>query len=227
MRSFAMAALVLVLLASSSLAQQVTILTPPGTKPVGDAASYGIGYQIGMQIAHGGLTTADMTQADFLNGFLDALGGKDPAVGDEVIDAALELLGKKVQERKLAVNTKFLEDNKKKDGVQVTPTGLQFQVLKAGNGATPKADSTVTVHYEGTLVSGQIFDSSIRRQEPASFGVSQVIPGWTEALLRMKVGDKWRLVIPSNLAYGEGGAPGGVIGPNEPLIFEVELLDVK
>ncbi|MEZ6078433.1 MAG: FKBP-type peptidyl-prolyl cis-trans isomerase [Pirellulaceae bacterium] len=110
--------------------------------------------------------------------------------------------------------------------MQVTESGLQYQVIKSGSGASPTAESKVSVHYEGKLVSGDIFDSSIQRGEPAAFGVSQVIPGWTEALLRMKVGDKWKLFIPPNLAYGDRGSP-PVIGPNEALIFEVELLEVR
>ena len=135
-------------------------------------------------------------------------------------------LSKKVSERRKKVATDFLEENKKKEGVQVTDSGLQYQVIKAGKGAVPDANSNVSVHYEGKLINGEIFDSSIQRGEPASFGVSQVIPGWTEALLRMKVGDKWKLFIPPALAYGERGSP-PVIGPNEALIFEVELLEVK
>ena len=99
-------------------------------------------------------------------------------------------------------------------------------MISQGTGATPTASSQVTVHYEGKLTNGQVFDSSIKRGQPATFGVSQVIPGWTEALLRMKVGDKWQLVIPSNLAYGPQGSPPR-IGPNEILIFDVELLEVK
>ena len=126
----------------------------------------------------------------------------------------------------LAKSNKFLEENKKKQGVQTTASGLQYEVIKTGTGASPKVENEVTVHYEGKLISGTVFDSSIKRGEPATFGVGQVIPGWTEALQRMKVGDKWRLFIPPNIAYGERGA-GGDIGPNEALIFEVELLEVK
>ena len=120
----------------------------------------------------------------------------------------------------------FLAENGQRPGIITTESGLQYQVIKSGSGASPTAESKVSVHYEGKLVNGDIFDSSIQRGEPAAFGVSQVIPGWTEALLRMKVGDKWKLFIPPNLAYGDRGSP-PVIGPNEALIFEVELLEVQ
>jgi FKBP-type peptidyl-prolyl cis-trans isomerase len=110
--------------------------------------------------------------------------------------------------------------------VQTTKSGLQYLSLQAGKGKTPTLTSTVKVHYEGKLLSGKVFDSSIARGEPIEFPVNGVIPGWTEALQRMKVGDKWKLFIPPGLAYGERGA-GADIGPNELLVFEVELLDVK
>ena len=119
----------------------------------------------------------------------------------------------------------FLAANKKKDGVKATESGLQYEVIKEGKGAKPKATDTVKVHYHGTLIDGTVFDSSVEREEPAQFPVNRVIKGWTEALQLMQVGDKYRLVIPSDLAYGESGA-GGDIGPNAVLVFEVELLDI-
>jgi FKBP-type peptidyl-prolyl cis-trans isomerase len=126
----------------------------------------------------------------------------------------------------MAKANEFLETNKKAEGVIALPSGLQYKVIKQGVGAQPKLTSEVKVHYEGKLLNGKVFDSSIARGEPISFPVSGVIKGWTEALQRMKVGDKWILYIPPGLAYGERGA-GADIGPNELLIFEVELLDVK
>src|SRR5438270_10025397 len=120
---------------------------------------------------------------------------------------------------------KFLADNKKKEGVKTTESGLQYKVLKEGNGAQPKSSDTVTVNYRGTLTDGTEFDSSYKRGQPATFPVSGVIKGWTEALQMMKAGSKYQLFIPASLAYGEQGRPG--IPPNATLIFEVELMDVK
>jgi FKBP-type peptidyl-prolyl cis-trans isomerase len=120
----------------------------------------------------------------------------------------------------------YLAENAKKDGVKVTASGLQYEVIKEGTGKKPAATDTVSVHYEGTLINGQVFDSSIRRGQPVEFPLNRVIPGCTEGVQLMSVGSKYRFVIPSNLAYGEHGA-GGAIGPNETLIFEVELLDIK
>lgn len=117
----------------------------------------------------------------------------------------------------------FLTENAKKEGVVTLPSGLQYKVLVAGNGPKPTANQTVKVNYEGTLIDGTVFDSSYRRGEPIEFGVTQVIPGWVEGLQLMPVGSTWMLYIPSNLAYGEYGA-GGAIGPNETLIFKVELI---
>jgi FKBP-type peptidyl-prolyl cis-trans isomerase FklB len=120
----------------------------------------------------------------------------------------------------------FLSENKKKEGVKTLPSGLQYKVIKAGTGKKPGLNDTVTVQYRGTLIDGTEFDSSYRRGQPATFPVSGVIPGWTEALPLMEEGAKWQLFIPPNLAYGERGA-GGLIGPNAALIFEVELISVQ
>jgi FKBP-type peptidyl-prolyl cis-trans isomerase FklB len=120
----------------------------------------------------------------------------------------------------------YLAENKKRKEVTTTASGLQYEVLKSGSGATPTASSKVNTHYHGTLITGEVFDSSVERGEPISFPVNGVIAGWTEALQLMKVGDKWKLHIPSNLAYGERGA-GGKIGPNAALVFEVELLGIE
>jgi FKBP-type peptidyl-prolyl cis-trans isomerase FklB len=125
-----------------------------------------------------------------------------------------------------AAGEAFLAANAKKPGVVTRPSGMQYKVLKEGTGASPTKNSIVTTHYRGTLINGTEFDSSYARNEPASFGVTQVIGGWTEALQLMKVGSKWELYLPPNLAYGARGA-GADIGPNETLIFEVELLAIK
>lgn len=125
-----------------------------------------------------------------------------------------------------AAGEAFLAANAKQPGVVTTPSGLQYSVIKSGTGDSPKATDSVTVHYTGTLIDGTVFDSSVQRGVPATFGVNQVIPGWTEALQLMKVGDKWKLFIPSNLAYGPQ-SPGAGIPANSVLIFEVELLSIN
>lgn len=134
--------------------------------------------------------------------------------------------GKVVAQENLEKGNAFLEENGKRPGVTTTESGLQYEVLTEGTGPKPTATDRVRVHYHGTLIDGTVFDSSVERGEPAVFGVNQVIPGWTEALELMPVGSKWKIYLPSNIAYGERGGPGGAIGPNEALIFEVELLEI-
>jgi FKBP-type peptidyl-prolyl cis-trans isomerase FklB len=127
--------------------------------------------------------------------------------------------------KKQAESKAYMEENAKKDGVVTTDSGLQYEILKEGDGATPKATDKVIAHYEGTLIDGTVFDSSIERGEPATFPVNGVIQGWQEVLQMMKEGGKWRVVIPGNLAYGPQGA-GEMIGPNETLIFDIELIAI-
>ncbi len=232
MRVVAIAALLLCL-STSCFAQETVPLNTQTAKKIADPASYGMGFGIGSDMAQQGLKAEFITQADLIAGIMDALAGKDLGVPPAEIQAAMKALQEKIQAKvaaaakvNLANANKFLESNKKKEGVQTTASGLQYEVIKSGTGVTPKDDNTVTVHYEGKLLNGKVFDSSVKRGEPATFGVSEVIAGWTEALKRMKVGDKWRLFIPPDIAYRERGA-GSDIGPNEALIFEVELLDVK
>lgn len=133
---------------------------------------------------------------------------------------------KQLAEENLSQGEEFLAENGKREGVISLPSGLQYEVIQDGNGDVPTATNTVVTHYRGTLISGVEFDSSYSRGEPASFPVNRVIPGWTEALQLMSVGSKWKLFIPSNLAYGEQGA-GKVIEPNATLIFEIELLGIQ
>ena len=137
----------------------------------------------------------------------------DPAAEDAVVAAPTD-------------GAAFLEENGRREGVVTLPSGLQYEVLAEGDGATPGPTSMVTTHYHGTLIDGTVFDSSVQRGRPASFPVNGVIAGWTEALQLMQVGDKWRLFLPPELAYGDRGA-GGAIGPGATLIFEVELLEVR
>jgi FKBP-type peptidyl-prolyl cis-trans isomerase FklB len=205
-----------------------------GEKGDGPVASYGIGMNIGRGMRSDGM----QIEVDaFIQGLRDGLAGTPSKYPEEQIRTALEslrqqMMAKQQQQASVAGDKNkregeaFLANNKTVQGVTTLPSGLQYQVIQAGTGASPKGSDTVRVHYQGTLLDGKVFDSSIKRGEPAEFPVDGVIPGWTEALQRMKVGDKWRIFIPSALAYGERGA-GNVIGPNAVLVFEVELLGVK
>ena len=193
-------------------------------------ASYGIGRQIGDQVASNPFEGLD---ADAVaQGVMDALKGEEMAVEVEDLRAAFGVINERMQaqheaqaKEASAAGTKFLEENAKKEGVTVTESGLQYEVLTTGDGEKPTADSTVRTHYHGTLIDGTVFDSSYDRGQPAEFPVGGVISGWTEALQMMTVGSKWRLTIPYQLAYGEQGA-GGAIGPYQTLVFDVELLEI-
>lgn len=199
-----------------------------------DPSSYAIGFNIGSDLAQSGFSEKDFESKEFLIGLLDALSKKEPRLLQPQFQEAMKSLQQRMQQklietakRNLEKSNAYLETNKKKDGVQTTKTGLQYQVLKSGTGKQPTITDTVVCHYEGKLVDGTVFDSSIKRNQPASFPVSGVVPGWIEALQRMKVGDKWILTLPPNLGYGEQGQPQAGINPNEVLVFELELLDVK
>lgn len=192
-----------------------------------DKVSYALGLSIGNNFENSGIK--DLQVEDFVKGLTDVLSGNQPAI---TYDEAKEVINNyfmKLQKERLEINKKageeFLNINRHKAGVVELPSGLQYEVLKNGTGAKPTATDKVKCHYHGTLINGTVFDSSVQRGEPAVFGVSQVIPGWVEALQLMPVGSKWRLFIPSNLAYGENGA-GNLIEPNSTLIFDVELLDI-
>ena len=192
-----------------------------------DKVSYALGLSIGNNFQNSGIK--DLQVEDFIKGLTDVMDEKQPAI---TYDEAKEVINEyfiKLQKEKTEINKKageeFLHINKGRAGVVELPSGLQYQVLKHGNGAKPSATDKVTCHYHGTLINGTVFDSSVQRGQPAVFGVNQVIPGWVEALQLMPVGSKWRLFIPSNLAYGEHGA-GEMIEPNSTLIFDVELLDI-
>lgn len=199
-----------------------------------DKISYSIGLDIGNKFKS---QSIDIDTDVLAKGMKDALSGNKPLLTEievkEVMTAfQKDMMAKQAEKAKAAAEKNgkegiaFLAENKKKDGVKTTENGLQYKVIKAGNGPMPKLTDTVSVNYRGTLIDGAEFDSSYKRGEPATFPVNGVIKGWTEALQLMKVGSKWQLFVPSSLAYGERGA-GGNIGPNATLIFEVELLSIK
>ncbi|MDR0750739.1 MAG: FKBP-type peptidyl-prolyl cis-trans isomerase [Tannerellaceae bacterium] len=192
-----------------------------------DKVSYALGLSIGNNFQNSGIKGIQV--GDFIKGMTDVLDGKEPDIRYEEAKQVINDYFAKLQKEKLELNKKageeFLLINKKKAGVVELPSGLQYETLRKGTGAKPKASDKVKCHYHGTLINGTVFDSSIQRGEPAVFGVSQVIPGWVEALQLMETGAKWRLFIPSGLAYGEKGA-GESIEPNSSLIFDVELLDI-
>lgn len=188
-------------------------------------------YALGMSIAGNLIQTGVKTVHPelFLNGFKDVFKGENTMIHPEEANAILEEFIGKLNQNKGAGNLeegrKFLAENKKKQGVVETPSGLQFTVLTEGEGKIPTLNDQVKCHYHGTLIDGTVFDSSVERGQPAVFPVNGVIQGWVEALQLMSTGSKWRLFIPSELAYGSNGA-GGVIGPNSALIFDVELLKI-
>ena len=192
-----------------------------------DKVSYALGLSIGNNFQNSGIN--DLQIEDFVKGLKDILGGQTPEISYDEAKQVINDYFMKLQKEKFEINKKageeFLNINKGKAGVVTLPSGLQYQVLQKGEGLKPTASDKVKCHYHGTLINGTVFDSSVQRGEPAVFGVSQVIPGWVEALQLMPVGSKWRLFIPSDLAYGEHGA-GEAIEPNSALVFDVELLDI-
>lgn len=192
--------------------------------------SYGIGYQMGQQLASNPFDGMDLSAV--VAGVQDAFNGEESQVSDNELREAFNTIHERLQEAKaeqhkgaIEEGVAFLADNAKRDEVTVTASGLQYEVLTTGEGDKPTAESTVRTHYHGTLINGNVFDSSYDRGQPAEFPVGGVIKGWTEALQLMPVGSKWRLYVPHNLAYGEQGA-GGAIGPYSTLVFDVELLDI-
>ena len=208
------------------------VVPAQGDTGLKDPKSYALGFQIGKDMSSSGLSAEDFDLKELMEGFTDGLLEKGK-LNEQQIQQAMMTLQERVKAKMIDKSRKnlekaneFLKTNKDKEGVQTTKSGLQYLSLQAGKGKTPTLTSTVKVHYEGKLLNGKVFDSSIARGEPIEFPVNGVIPGWTEALQRMKVGDKWKLFIPPGLAYGERGA-GSDIGPNERLVFEGELLDVK
>jgi len=192
-----------------------------------DSVSYSIGASFGGNLLQNSLN--EVNQDALLAGLNAALAQEDlriePRAGGAIINKFIKELKEKAAEENVAIGKKFLEENKGKEGVVTTESGLQYKILTAGTGAIPTKEQEVKVHYRGTTLDGKEFDSSYKRKEPATFLPTRVIKGWTEALTLMPVGSKWELYIPSDLAYGARGA-GANIGPNSTLIFEVELLEI-
>jgi len=198
-----------------------------------DSASYAVGRTIGANLKSD--FEAQKVDDSFdrtlvVAGLADALGDDSTKVSKEdaqkLVDRFFEQLNKKRAEENKAAGAAFLEENKSKAGVVTTESGLQYIVLKEGEGDSPTAADQVRVHYTGKLLDGEVFDSSYERNQPVTFYVRSVIPGWTEALQLMKPGAEYKLFIPSDLAYGEQGNPRGGIGPNSTLVFDVKLIDI-
>ncbi|MBQ0744407.1 MAG: FKBP-type peptidyl-prolyl cis-trans isomerase [Pseudomonas sp.] len=195
-------------------------------------ASYGIGLNMGESLLNDGLDDIDPDALAL--GMQDALGGTEPRLSEEELTAAFTELQTRAEERStelaeeaLSANEDFLAENGKREGVTTTASGLQYEVITEGEGEEqPEESDVVTVHYEGKLVDGTVFDSSISRGEPVELPVNGVIPGWVETLQLMNVGDKWKVTIPSELAYG-ARSPSPVIPPNSVLVFELELLGIQ
>jgi len=202
-------------------------------KTLADSAAYAIGIDIGNNIKKN-LPTApggkELDQKIILAAFTSALSGDSSRIPSAKIQGVTQSYFQKAQQVESGKATEagktFLANNAKRAEVKTTPSGLQYEIIKEGTGPKPLATDTVIVDYHGTTIEGKVFDSSVDRKQPATFPVNQVIPGWTEALQMMPVGSKWKLVIPSALAYGERGA-GADIKPNSVLVFEVTLLEIK
>src|SRR6266850_733006 len=220
-----------ILVASIGLAQDKG---QPQLKDQKEKASYSIGHELGASLKKGNM---EVNTDTLMKGLKDGLSGAKSLLTDEQIKETMTAFQKEMMEKQAAAQKeageknaaageKFLAENKTKEGVKTTASGLQYKVLKEGSGESPKETDTVVTNYKGTLLDGTEFDSSYKRNEPASFPVNRVIKGWTEALQLMKPGAKYQLFIPSSLAYGERGA-GQIIGPNATLIFDVELLSIK
>lgn len=208
---------------------------PAVMKTQSDSVSYMFGYQLGGQFAK---TKIEINTDMLMAGYRDASSDKKPQISDSAAmllsDALQRQLAKTMEEEAVKAagpirkaSEKFMSENRSKPGVMTTASGLQYKVIKMGTGKKPASGSTVTVHYTGKLTDGKVFDSSVERNQPATFNTQQVIPGWQEAILLMPQGSKFELYIPANLAYGDRGAGNGLIPGGAALVFEVELLDIK
>ena len=195
--------------------------------------SYAIGLKLGERVLTQFNAESGFEMQALIEGLVTSMSGKDRLLSDndveliiQKVEMALKYEANQKAQENLDSGKVFLEQNKSMEGVTITSSGLQYKVLVAGEGDSPSLTDTVLVHYRGTIIDGTVFDSSYDRGEPASFSLQSIIPGWQEVLQLMKPGDKWQVVLPPDLAYGASGA-GQIIGPNEVLVFEIELLDVK
>lgn len=199
-----------------------------------DQFSYAIGYQIGSQIAQQLMSEGlDVNPAFLAQALEDVIAGNEPALTIDEMNAAISSAQQQAQEQTMAdaqlaveAGETFRNQYAEQDGVMRTDSGMLYRILDEGAGEKPAASDTVVVHYRGTLINGAEFDSSIKRNQPATFGLNSIIPGWQEILQLMPEGSRWEVVIPPALAYGSTGA-GGMIGPEETLIFEIELIEIK
>ncbi len=242
MKSYLLITLAVALLATQARAEDKIVLKDQKQK-----LSYSIGLSIGSDVsANFKRQAVDLDAATLAAGVADAVAGAKPLLNETEIRAVMEAFQAEMMakqgdlqkelaasgEKNLKEGQEFLAANAKKEGVKTLPSGLQYKVLHAGTGKSPQATDTVKTHYRGTLINGKKFDSSYAgdapaaKDEPATFPVNRLIPGWQEALQLMKVGDKWQLFIPARLAYGENGT-GPDIGPNTALIFDMELLGIQ
>ncbi|HEC42142.1 MAG TPA: FKBP-type peptidyl-prolyl cis-trans isomerase [Bacteroides sp.] len=194
-----------------------------------DSVAYMIGHNIGINLGQSPMT--DINMEAISKGIQDAIDGEelfmDQYAANAYIGEYMQNLEATAFDGNLEEGREFLDENKKRVGIVTTETDLQYEILVEGNGPKPADTDNVTVHYHGTLIDGTVFDSSVDRGEPAQFGVNQVIAGWTEVLKLMPVGSKWKIYIPSEIAYGDSPRPGGPIEPNMALIFEIELISIN
>jgi len=202
----------------------------PGLKTQEQRLGYSLGYQQGSQLRQQDVT---LDNDAFLRGLKDSLAGKPSLMSNEEVRETLNTLRDAQNQKRIELSQKnrtegekFLAENKKKPDIKTLPSGLQYKIIKPGTGKSPTLQDTVVAHYRGTLLDGREFDSSYARNEPTTFPLGNVIKGWQEALPLIKEGGKMQIFVPSNLAYG-GRSPGGIIGPNATLVFDIELIEVK
>lgn len=221
-----------IVLVGCTLLTTLPALVMADTKPASDKEkfSYAVGYQVAQSLKQQG---ANIDLKTFNQAVKDVMSGSKLKLSMQEMQAAVETFQKQQMAERAAkgekakkAGEKFLAENKKKKGVVTTASGLQYQIIKEGTGAKPTTSDTVVANYSGSLIDGTVFDSSYKRGQPATFSLGKVIPGWQEVLPLMSVGSKYKVFIPSELGYGARGA-GGTIGPNETLVFEIELLDIK